>query len=100
MSKKILYSPGYGAGWASWNSGPVGKFMAEYEPIINAIENDEPISELIVQMQKEIFEKFGEEYVCVLGADQLKVTTVHDQYRINDYDGFESVEERSGVDWW
>jgi hypothetical protein len=91
--KKILVSPGYGAGWSSWNSGEVAKFMAEYEPIIEAIENGEEINEkheLVSKMVEEIEEKFGENYVCIIGAEQLEVRIVSGPYRITDYDGYES----------
>jgi hypothetical protein len=101
--KKVLVSPGYGAGWSSWNSGKVAKFMAEYEPIIEAIENGVDLDkdhELVTKMVEEINEQFGEDYVCVLGASQLVVRTVAGPYRITDYDGFESVDEPSDIDWW
>jgi hypothetical protein len=39
--RKVLYSPGFGAGWSSWNSGEKAKFMLEYQPLIDAIERGE-----------------------------------------------------------
>jgi hypothetical protein len=39
MMRKILYSPGFGAGWTSWEYDPeIKKFMLEYQPIIDALE--------------------------------------------------------------
>lgn len=41
MSRKILYSPGFGAGWVSWARGEgleVRRFMLEYQPFIEALE--------------------------------------------------------------
>jgi hypothetical protein len=37
--RRILYSPGYGAGWTSWHGGPTvqRKFMLEYKPIVDAV---------------------------------------------------------------
>jgi hypothetical protein len=38
--RKILYSPGYGAGWTSWEGDTeLKKFMLEYRPFIDFLEN-------------------------------------------------------------
>lgn len=39
--RKILYSPGYGAGWTTWNGGDKKqkKFMLEYTPFVVACES-------------------------------------------------------------
>lgn len=99
--RKVLYSPGFGAGWASWNDDKVGKFMAEYPPLINAVENGEPTADVIKTMVLEIKQKFGEDtYVCILGTDRLEVAVVSGPYIITEYDGSESVIEASSVTWW
>lgn len=36
--RKILYSPGFGAGWVSWQGGEGAEFMLEYQPIIEFLE--------------------------------------------------------------
>jgi hypothetical protein len=95
-TRKILYSPGYGAGWTSWNDGEIKKYMLTYEPIIKAIEAGQKINEkhpAVLQLQKECLEKFNKDYVCVLGADDLKVMEVAGRVRISEYDGSESVTE-------
>ena len=41
MMRKILYSPGFGAGWVSWARGEsveLRSFMLEYQPFIEALE--------------------------------------------------------------
>lgn len=104
--RKILYSPGYGAGWSSWNSGDVSKYMLTYQPIIEFLENggkfkDEDCNAfkehnyhpLIKQLIKECKEKFGVNYVCISGARDLKVAIVYGSVRIKDRDGYESYEE-------
>ena len=100
--RKILYSPGYGAGWTTWNyNDDVRRYMLTYQPIIDVLERGESVSEaLLEQLQRECKEKFGEEYVCVLGADDLKVKTVQGRVRIHEYDGSESVEEEGAYDGW
>lgn len=39
--RKILYSPGFGAGWTTWahsDASAVRRFMLEYQPFIDAVE--------------------------------------------------------------
>lgn len=98
--RKILYSPRYGAGWSSWNSGEVAEYMLNYKPIIDDIEAGRDTSVSIKQMCKEIKEKFDEDYVCVLGAKDLKVAKVTGRVRINEYDGNESYEEEGEYSGW
>jgi len=103
--RKILYSPGFGAGWTTWNSGAVARYMLDYKPIIEFLEAGGRFSEkcehpLLDQLQAECKEKFGEGYVCVLGADDLRVKEVSGPVRIHEYDGSESVEEQGAFDDW
>jgi hypothetical protein len=105
---KILYSPGYGAGWSTWSSGEIAELMLTYQPIIDAIEAGEPLWEgnlyyfdeskikyhqSILDLKKEAKEKFGVNYVCIAGIDQLKVMEVFGEVEITERDGFEFVEE-------
>ena len=114
MTRKILYSPGYGAGWTTWNNGEVAKYMLTYQPIIDFLEAgnkftyDEcehlgskgKIHPLLTQLQKECLEKFGEDYVCILGADNLEVAEVTGRVKINEYDGFESFDREGDDEGW
>lgn len=108
--RKILYSPGYGAGWSSWSSGKVARLMLEYKPIVEALErgesmilegknkysssipDEEKYHPAIIQLIEEC-KKLGENYVCVLGADKLSICPVEDGelVKIDEYDGSESV---------
>ncbi len=102
--RKILYSPGYGAGWTSWNDEKIKAFLLTYEPIISFLESGKSFSHrdieektlhpLLVQMRLECLEKFQVSHVCVLGADDLQVATVDGPVRIEEYDGFESYKTR------
>lgn len=116
--RKILYSPGYGAGWTSWcGNVAVKKIMLEYKPIIEALERGESMYNsstsgrtdlsafhpAIRQMCQEIEEKFGEDKIPYLGgAEDLKVKEVPDGclVRINEYDGYESVEIMGDYQGW
>ena len=107
MKRKILYSPGWGAGWTTWNHDPrVKEYMLTYQPLIEFLEaggkidrngDDHP---LLVQLQKECLERFGVDYVCTLGARDLEVKEVSGRVRIEEYDGSESVEEEGEYSGW
>lgn len=94
--RKILYSPGFGAGWTTWNDGEVAKLMIDYPPIIAALERGEKLTEdhpAIKQLEAECLEKFGESYVCTLGMRDLTIAEVNGRVRVHEYDGSESYEE-------
>lgn len=93
MSKKVLVSPGFGAGWSSWAGESEAQEIAEYAPIIDFIEaggnpadlnDDHP---LIVRMMKDL----GLDYFYTGGVEQLQVQTVTGRYRIDEYDGSEYI---------
>lgn len=114
MNKKILYSPGYGAGWSTWLGGSeeFTKWALTYQPLIDVIEAnpginltnnasyDEPerFHPVLQQFLKDAKEKFNEE-PYVGGADQLCVYTVTGPFRIDNYDGSESVTEAHEQAW-
>lgn len=102
MSRKILVSYGYGAGWSSWADGnKLGKFVAEYKPIIDFIEAggnpaelENPQHPVTQKLMKDICEHLDtdEPYFYIGGADGLRVVEIPDgvKYRIDEYDGAES----------
>lgn len=110
MSKKILISPGYGAGWSTWNDGKIREYMLTYQPIIDFLESGGKFSyeechekgkihPLLVLLQTDVKLKFDEDHVCILGAVDLIVETVDAPFRIREYDGAEHVEYQHVVDW-
>lgn len=103
MSKKIIISRGYGAGWSSWQWGIPTKFACEYQPLIKAIESDDEalIDEALVQYKKDVLEKFDEDYVYCGGKDGFAIVEIPEGvgYRITEYDGAEGVELETEVDW-
>ena len=103
MKRKILVSPGFGAGWTTWNSGETAKYMLTYQPVIDALENGEELTDshpAIEQLKEDCRLMFGEEYVCVLGMRDLEVVEVSGRVRIHEYDGSESYEEEGHYDGW
>lgn len=88
----VAYSPGYGAGWATWNSDNL-ETLIFHPDIINMI-----LSNRQSEIDKDwLVEHFGEEFEDVYcgGASNLSIewVPVGTQFRIDEYDGSESVIE-------
>ena len=83
----VLYSPGFGAGWYSWNEK---KELLFHPKLVEMVENNK---------QKEITEEFckdllkTDDYICVLGAKDLQIEWLDEGtvFEINEYDGSESI---------
>jgi hypothetical protein len=88
----VLYSPGFGAGWSTWNSDSELLF----DPTIVEMIEDGTNSETITQYCEA---KYPDTYCG--GAGDLKVQwlPVGTAFRIHEYDGAESVEIRDDIDW-
>ena len=88
---KVLISPGYGAGWSTWNSPE----MAVDERLIEAFENG--ISE---EGMKQLCEELGyESYMG--GFEDLEIVEVPSGslFRVSEYDGYESIEVFDDLSW-
>lgn len=117
--KKILYSPGFGSGWSTWNAHTKEqyKFLCEYQPFIRLIEQnngrfpmpsdyrgyiyDETLIDIPEVM--ELAKLWQERYSTDLyfgGLKHLAIRVIPDgeQYQINEYDGKESVTLRSEIE--
>ena len=94
---KILYSGGYGTGWYTaneHNGKEIALFMLTYQPLIEAVENREVINAnhpAIRQLIEDVKEKFDYNNVNLLGARNLSVREVSGTFRIEEYDGAETV---------
>ena len=89
----VAYSPGFGAGWATWNYDESTDILLFHPDIINMI---------LSNKQSEIdndwlVEHFGEEFKDVYcgGVSNLSIEwlPVGTQFRIDEYDGSEGVIE-------
>jgi hypothetical protein len=88
----VLYSPGFGAGWYTWNY--------EYPDMLF----DSGLVDLVLKGNKEqilayVTVKWPNAYLG--GIDDLSVKWVDQgqQIKINEYDGSESIEYRDSDDW-
>lgn len=89
----VLYSPGFGAGWFSWNSDcPQCLFHPKIVEWVEGGKRDE-LSDL---------EKlFGTGYFYAGGASDLEIEwlPIGTPFKIDEYDGCESVVVSGQVDW-
>ena len=95
-SRKILYSPGFGAGWTTWEHEPkVKAIMLTWKPIVKALENGEgPLSDshpAVVSMLDAIKAK-GFDTPYLGGLRNLTVATITGKVLISEYDGNEGYQ--------
>ena len=89
---KVLISPGYGAGWSTWE----GAGLATDTRIIDAFERGVSREEM-----HDLCEELGYGDVYMGGFEDLVVEEVPagTVFRINEYDGYESIEEFDESSW-
>ena len=88
----VLYSPGFGAGWSTWNRG-VPEIV--FDPaIVKFIEHDQ-----WAELNTYVTLKYPGLYTG--GMPQLAVAwlSVGTEFRIEEYDGAESIKIKNEIDW-
>ena len=87
----ILYSPSYGAGWSSWGDSS----MAMDQELAKAIEEEAEFSEIKRIAEKNYSGQYfgGLRDLCVEWVDEGT------QFRIEEYDGAESILFNTGDIW-
>lgn len=88
----VLYSPGFGAGWYSWN-----KEQPEilFDPtIVKYVEDKDDAS-----LRAYIGLKFPEIYVSNYNDLAVAWIPVGTAFRIDEYDGYETIVTREHEDW-
>ena len=94
---KILFSPGYGSGWYSWNT-QYPELMRD-ERVIQWIEDGQDPDER-AELVSYLETKYPEMYIGS-NLDELEIALIPKGtlFRIKEYDGSESLELRDKVDW-
>lgn len=89
---KVLISPGFGAGFSTWNEPE----MATDKRLIEAFERGVTEEEF-----KQVCEDCGYENVYLGGFDHLEVVNVSSgtQFYIDVYDGYERLVTPSSINW-
>lgn len=94
----VLYSPGYGAGWYSWNTNyPECLFLPEIVKLVEENKHNEINEDLMkVLLKQENNKNF---YFCCAGADDLTIEWLekNTHFDINEYDGSESIQTFDGI---
>lgn len=88
----VLYSPDYGSGWYTWNADTPEIL---FDPAIIKLLEEEKFDELKTYVTL----KYPNMYTG--GLYELQVAWVPEgkQFRINEYDGAESIELYDNADW-
>ncbi len=96
----VLISPGFGAGWSTWNydEGIAAKLL--FHPrIVEMVEQgrNEELTEKWIKENCDIDAK----YICVLGADQLEINwlPVGTAFTLEEYDGSESIRTNNDLNY-
>ena len=88
----VLYSPDYGSGWYTWNRNHPELL---FDPAIVQLVEEEKFDELKTYVTL----KYPNIYDG--GMDDLKIAWIPEgaMFRINEYDGDESIELKDDADW-
>lgn len=90
----VLYSPGYGAGWSTWNKA--FKKQLIFEPtIVQMLEDGLPVHEL----ERYIATTYPDE-IYTGGLDQLEIRWIPEGtlFTIKEYDGSETIQLITDID--
>jgi hypothetical protein len=93
----VLYSPGFGAGWYTWNHEfPEMIFDPDIVALVEPFGDDEVDEETRLEIEKMASEKWPGCYAG--GADDLTVMWMPEgaQFEIEEYDGSETVHQIGG----
>lgn len=102
----VLYSPGFGAGWSTWNYNfPQCMYDPDIVELIESYTIDEPYD---IESQKAMVEKiiaiavtkYGENFYEG-GAEDLCIEWLKEgtSFRVIEYDGSESIETPNSIFW-
>lgn len=98
--RPILISPSYGAGWSTWCADEYAHVVLTYQPIIDAVEAGETLTE-----QHPACQKLAEDIAAQYGGDfyfgglrDLTVVYVEGDFTVEEYDGSESVTHLGNID--
>jgi hypothetical protein len=88
----VVYSPGFGAGWSTWNTESPEII---YDPTIVKYVETERLDELKVYMEL----KYPGLYTGGIEDLAVEWIPIGTHFKINEYDGSESIEYRDSENW-
>ena len=90
----VIYSPGFGAGWSTWNQ-PYGEEMIFDPGLVDLIINQRPWD----QVEAYATLKWPGVYTGGLGEAVVEWIAPGVEFKITEYDGSESLQFRNSDDW-
>ena len=91
----VIYSPGYGAGWSTWNDDEDRDWLLFHPELVKAVDENKSCEEIIelVEKLKLDFGHSEDDYVCSIGASKLMIAWIPlgAIFYIEEYDGSERV---------
>ena len=90
----VLYSPGFGAGWYSWNNVNYGEEIM-FDPILVQYILQAKYDEAVTYVTM----RWPEAYTGGLNDLQVEWIPVGTAFRIHEYDGAETIELKDKMDW-
>jgi hypothetical protein len=94
----VLYSPGFGAGWSTWQHDPGVRMAMLFDPQIADIV-DRGGSDWQERAEAVASIKYPESYLGGLHDLQVEWVPIGTDFRVTEYDGNETVEFRDQIDW-
>ncbi len=89
----ILYSPGYGAGWYTWNYCTYGEELIFDPGLVDLVERSSG------DIYEYVKNKWPDAYTGGLDALKVEWLPVGTQFVIDDYDGNESIITKENYNW-
>jgi hypothetical protein len=90
----VLFSPGYGAGWYTWNNVEYGEELVFDPMLVNLVEQEK-----FDEAHNYIALRFPEAYIGGVSDLQVRWVDVGTEFRITEYDGNESLEFKENNAW-
>lgn len=92
----VLHSPGYGAGWSTWDSKHKD-FLLFDSGLVALAENNASEAEVDAYLKS----IFGDEIIYIGGWRDIEIEWVEQgtAFEIHEYDGSESIREHDISDW-
>ena len=90
----VLYSPGFGAGWSTWN---VNFPQCLFDPeVVRMIEKEDSAYDIESFAES----KYGEDFYGG-GAEDLRILWLAEgtEFIVNEYDGSESIHIKENMNW-
>lgn len=100
----VLVSPGYGAGWSTWSLEKDKELMFDPQVVALVEDRDEEritTKQLVELVESYCLQKYGEHAIYCGGVEDLVIHWIPEgtQFKINEYDGSESIEYKENNHW-